>query len=229
MQKVVIFGTDKLGILAYEYFSKDSNLIPVAFTVDKEFITSDSIKGLPVIPFDNICNVYPPTNYRMFIAIGYTKLNNIRTQKYFEAKDKGYILISYIHQSSAIWDDVEVGENCLILENQVIQPNVKIGNNVIIWSGNHIGHDVIIGDHCYIASHTVLSGNVIIGKKSFIGINASIRDNINIGEQCIIGAGAVITHNVKSEEVYIVENTKKYLLTSSQFEKMMDISPKKNN
>lgn len=224
MKKVVIFGNGKMAELAHFYFTHDSDFEPVAFTVDKEYFTNDIFLDLPVVPFEKIERKYPPTEYCMFVAIGYSKLNSIRAKKYFQAKEKGYSLVSYICSKSSMWGDTQVGENCFILENLVIQPNVKIGNNVFLWSGSHFGHDVVIADHCYIASQVVLSGNVTIKKSSFIGINAAVRDHITIGEECIIGAGSLILHDVKAKEVYITKMPDKYPLNSEQFERMMDIS-----
>ena len=226
MVKVVIFGNEKMAELAYFYFTHDSEFEPVAFTVDKEFIIKESLFNLPVVPFEDVEKIYSPTDYKVFIAIGYSKLNSIRAKQYTKAKEKGYKFVSYICSKSIMWGDTQIGENCFILENQVIQPNVRIGNNVFIWSGNHFGHDVIVEDHCYIASHIVISGNVKIKKFSFIGINAALRDNITIGEECIIGAGSLILHDINDKEVYISKMPDKYPLNSTQFERMMDISNK---
>ena len=151
-------------------------------------------------------------------------MNAIRAGKYNEAKNKGYELISYISSKATHWGDTEIGDNCFIFENQVIQPFVKIGNDVILWSGNHFGHNVVIGDHCFIASHVVVSGGVSIGAYSFIGVNATIRDDVTIGRECIIGAGALILNNTRDKEVYIAKPTELYRLDSTRFEKMMDIS-----
>lgn len=224
MSKVIIFGIGKLAELAHFYLTHDSKHEVIAFSVDKDFIKEDKFRGLPVVPFEEISKHYPPADYQMLIAVGYTKLNSVRTAKYAEAKNKGYTCISYVCSKSVIWEDLNIGDNCIIFENQVIQPSVKIGNNVILWSGNHLGHDVIIGDNTFIASHVVLSGGVNIGSRCFIGINASIRDNVKIGDESIIGAGAVVLHDVKEKSVLITKQTPLYSLDSEDFEKMMDIS-----
>jgi len=224
MVKVVIFGTEKMAELAYFYFTHDSDFEPVAFTADKEYCIVDSFCDLPVIPFEEIEKNYPPSQYMMFVAIGYSQLNLTRSIKYLQAKSKGYRLVSYVCSKSTMWGDTQIGDNCFILENQIIQPNVKIGDDVYIWGGNHIGHDTVIEDHCYIASQVVISGNVKIKRRSFIGINAAIRDHITIGEECIIGAGSLILHNVNDREVYVAKMPDKYPLNSTQFERMMDIS-----
>jgi sugar O-acyltransferase (sialic acid O-acetyltransferase NeuD family) len=184
-EKVVIFGTEKMAQLAHFYLTKDSPYEVVAFTVDEEFIGEKELMNLPIVPFEKIDKAYPPDRYRMFVAIGYKKLNTLRAGKYMEAKKKGYQLISYMSSKATHWGDTEIGDNCFILENQVLQPWVKIGSNVFIWSGNHFGHDVEIGDHCWIASQVVICGGVKIAPYCFIGVNATIRDDVTIGRECI--------------------------------------------
>ena len=202
MEKVVIFGTSIMAEVVYYYLTKDSPYEVVAFTADKEFIAEKEFFKLPVIPFEDVENVYPPERFKMFIAVGYQKINKVRARKYAQAKEKGYALISYISSEAMVWDNVEIGDNCFIFENNVVQPCVKIGNDVIIWSGNHIGHHGTIGDHCYIASHVVISGLVKIEPYCFLGVNATIRDDITIARECIIGAGALILKDTKEREIY---------------------------
>lgn len=190
--KVVIFGTGSFAEVAYYYLTKDSPYEVVAFTADKEFITGEKKSGLPVVSFEEVEKLYPPDEFKMFVAIAYSKVNKVREEKYNQAKEKGYELISYISSKAIVWDNVETGDNCFIFEANVIQPFVKIGNNVIIWSGNHIGHHTTIGDHCFIASHAVISGHCKIEPYCFIGVNATLIDGITIAKECIIGADALI-------------------------------------
>jgi sugar O-acyltransferase (sialic acid O-acetyltransferase NeuD family) len=223
-KKVVIFGTEKMAQLAHFYLTEDSPYEVVAFAADEAFIDRRKIMNLPVVPFETIETTYPPDEFTMFVAIGYKGLNTVRAAKYREARKKGYKLISYVSSKATQWGDTAVGDNCFILENQVIQPFVKIGNNVIIWSGNHFGHDVVIGEHCWISSHIVVSGGVRIEPYCFIGVNATIRDDVTIGRECIIGAGALILRSTKEKEVYIERQTELYRLDSEHFERMMEIS-----
>jgi len=201
MAKVIIFGTKDFAQLAHFYLTKDSEHKVTAFTVDKGFLKETKFLDLPVIEFEDIEKHYPPEKYKMFIPMSPLKLNEVRAQKYLEAKKKGYLFINYI-SSRATYYDTEVGENCFIFENNVIQPFTRIGNNVIIWSGNHIGHHSVIRDHCFITSHAVISGHVTIGDYSFLGVNCTIRDGIAIGQKNIIGAGALVTHSTNDGEVY---------------------------
>jgi len=201
-EKVVIFGTGSFAEVAYYYLSKDSLYDVVAFTADKDLITETEKFGLPVVPFEEVEKLYPPDEFKMFVAIAYSKVNKVREEKYNQAKEKGYELISYICSKAIVWDNVEAGDNCFIFEANVIQPFVKIGNDVIIWSGNHIGHHSIIEDHCFIASHAVISGHCKIEPYCFIGVNATLIDGRTIAKECIIGADALIVKNTEKGGVY---------------------------
>ncbi len=208
MKKIIIFGTSEFAEVAYFYLTHDSSHDVSAFCVNEEFLTKKELFGLPVVPFEKIESLYPCSEYSFFVAIGYSKVNKVRTKMYEKIKSMGYELISYINSKVTHWEKLDIGENCFILENVVIQPFVKIGNNVIIWSGSHIGHHTEISDHCFITSHVVISGNVKIGPYCFLGVNSTIRDGINIGSECVIGAGSVILKNTKDKEVYSINSTK---------------------
>ncbi len=214
---IIIFGNSEMARLLFFYFKTDSNYEVIAFTVDRSFIKNPNFCGLPLLPYEELEITHPPSKYKLFIAIGYSKLNKLRKEKFLSAKNKGYELVSYISSKATILNEFIIGENCLILENNVIQPFVKIGDNVFLWSGNHIGHDSSIHNHVYIASHVVISGNVEIGHECFIGVNATIRDNVNIGERCIIGAGCLILKDAESNGIYSTDTAVRSNVLSSRF------------
>jgi sugar O-acyltransferase (sialic acid O-acetyltransferase NeuD family) len=217
MSKVVIFGAGKIADEAYFYLSNDSPHEVVAFTVDAEHRHETEKLGLPVVAFENILEIYPPSNFKMFVAVGYQDLNKFRAQKYAAAKLKGYELISYISSRASNFGNVELGDNCFVLEFASIQPCASIGNNVFIWSGNHIGHHARIGDHCYIAGNAVISGNTVVEPYCFVGVTATIGHELTIGAESFIGAGALITKNAVTKSVYISPDTQKFRLDSSAF------------
>lgn len=202
MKKLIIFGTGDIAQLAHYYFSQDINYEIVAFTVDREYISDNSFCNLPVVPFDEIEKQFSPGEHDMFVALSYSKLNRIRAEKFNAAKSKGYKLVSYVSPKATLYDNVRIGDNCFIFEDNTIQPFVSIADNVTLWSGNHIGHHSTIGKHCFIASHVVVSGGVKIDPYCFIGVNATIRDHVHIAQDCIIGAGALITQDTINNSVY---------------------------
>ncbi len=220
MKKIIIFGTGEFAEVAYFYLKNDSQYEIIAFTENKKFMKKEKLFDLPIVPFEGIENMYDPLEFELFIAVVYTKMNHIREKIFNEAKLKGYNLIKYVNSKAIIWGEVEIGENCFILENVVIQPFVKIGNNVIIWSGNHIGHHTKIDDHCFITSHVVISGNVEIGSNCFLGVNSTIRDGIKIAPECVIGAGSVILKDTKSKQVFSTNSTVLLSKTSDELKKL---------
>ena len=115
----------------------------------------------------------------------------------------GYNLVNYISSKSIFWNDLKIGDNCFVLENQTIQPKVKIGNNVMIWSGNHLGHGCNIDDHTYLSSHICISGHTKIGKRCFIGVNSHFKDFINIGDDVVIGMGSNVNKDIDSGSLVI--------------------------
>jgi sugar O-acyltransferase (sialic acid O-acetyltransferase NeuD family) len=207
MKKIVIFGTSTFAEVVSFYLKHDSKFEISAYTANKEHIKLTEFNNCPVIPFEEITQEYPPEKYDMFIAIAYQKTNQVRAKIFSEAKEKGYKLISYVNSKVIKWGELDIGENCFIFENVVIQPFVKIGNDVIIWSGDHIGHHTTINDHCFITSHVVISGNVTVGEYSFLGVNSTIRDGIKIGKKNVIGAGSVILKDTEEGDVFTTNAT----------------------
>lgn len=203
MQEIIIFGSGDIAQIANYYFKIDSNYEVVAFTVDKNYITTNDFEGLPVIPFEELKQKYPPINYKLFIAVSYAQLNKLRERKYHEAKAMGYELVSYVSSKCSYLTPYEHGDNCFIFEDNTIQPFVKIGNNVTLWSGNHIGHHSVIHDHNFISSHVVVSGHCVINSNSFIGVNATIGHQVEIGKENIIGAGSTITKSTCVGDVWV--------------------------
>jgi sugar O-acyltransferase (sialic acid O-acetyltransferase NeuD family) len=179
-RKVVIFGTGDFARVACVYLERDSPHEVVAFTVNAEYLDGERLLGREVVAFEEIETRFPPADYAMFVAVGFSKVNRNRAATFDEAKARGYDLISYVNSRADLWGEVEIGENTFIFEENVIQPFVRIGDDVVLWSGNHIGHDATIEDHCFIASHAVLSGHVRIGHHSFVGVNATFRDGITV-------------------------------------------------
>lgn len=194
-EQLVIFGSGEIAELAYFYFTNDSDFEVVAFTVDDEYVEADALQGLPIVPFSEVENRFPHSEYSMHVALSYRQLNRLREKKYHQAKRAGYHLVSYICSKSVVWHDLTHGDNCFILENQTIQPTVQLGANVMLWSGNHIGHGTVIEDHAYLASHICIAGHCKIGRRTFFGVNAATRDFCTIGKDCFVAMNSSVTRS----------------------------------
>ncbi len=216
-KKLVIIGAGEFAEIAYEYFSDDSDYTVVAFAVEKKYRERDELRGLPVVDFETVEKYYPVSEYEVFVAITYVKLNRVRRRLFLECKKKGYTCASYISSRAFFWKNAEVGENTFIFEDNTIQYHVKIGNNVILWSGNHVGHRSVIEDDVWITSHDVISGFCHIGRGSFLGVNATLGDKVTLGEDSVFGAGAVTVKSLEDRGgVYVGSPARK--LNKSAYE-----------
>ena len=158
---------------------------------------------MPVVPFEEVQRWYPPAEFDMYIAVGYRRMNKLREEKYRQAKELGYELITYVSTKATTWASSIIGDNCFIMENVIIHPFVEIGNDITIWSGSLIGHGSVVKDHCFISGRTAIAGNVTVEPNCFFGMNSTIRDEVTIARECVIGAGAVILKDTRERGVYV--------------------------
>jgi sugar O-acyltransferase (sialic acid O-acetyltransferase NeuD family) len=200
-KKLVIVGDSAFAEVAFEYFSRQSEFEVAGFAVEREFLSRESLLGLPVLPLDELPQRFSPDTHHVYVATVYTQLNRLRERLLNSAKAMGYAPASFVSPEARVWPGVKLGEHCFIFEDNVIQPFCEIGNNVVLWSGNHIGHHSRIGDHCFIASHVVVSGFVSLGSHCFVGVNATFADRVTVEADCIIGAGALVTKDVPQDHV----------------------------
>lgn len=207
MAKIVVFGVGQWAELAHFYLAHDSPHEVVGFTVDAAYIERNEYKGLPVVPYDEVDQHYPPAEFKMFIPMSFKQMNHVRADRYYDARQRGYELISYVSSKATTFPGFECGDNCFILEDNTIQPFVKIGNNVVLWSGNHIGHHTIIKDHVMITSQVVISGGCVIEPFCFFGVNATVRDETVIARETLVGMGVTIIKDTEEFEVYKVTGT----------------------
>jgi sugar O-acyltransferase (sialic acid O-acetyltransferase NeuD family) len=213
MAQVIIFGTSDVAEIVHFYLKHDSEHEVVGFTVDDAYRQSDSFNDLPLVSYEQLEDYYPPSEYKLFIAISYQKVNKLRAEKYFNAKERGYSFISYI-SSEASYYGTPVGENSFIFANSTIQPFTSIGNNCLLFGANSIGHHCVINDHCFLTSDVILGGGSTVGEYTFIGLNATIRNHIKIGKENIIGAGAILLSNTEDKAVYAPGETAKFAVPS---------------
>jgi sugar O-acyltransferase (sialic acid O-acetyltransferase NeuD family) len=199
VSRLVIVGDRVFAEIAHEYFTHDSDYEVVAFSVEGEYLRGDSFRGLPMVPFESLQDVYDPVEHSVHVAITYLSFNRVRARLAAEAREKGFQLASYVSSRAFVWRNAALGEHCFVFEDNTVQPFVRIGQNVVLWSGNHVGHHSRIGDNCFISSHVVISGGVTVGDNTFLGVNSTLVNDIEIGTDCWIGPAVTVTRDVESD------------------------------
>ena len=216
MKDIVIFGANQFSRTLHYYVTTGSDMKVVAFTADSAYIENDTFLERPLIDFDVLPDLFPPSRCKILIGIGYSSLNKLREEKFHQIKSKGYELANFIHPSTRLPENTKLGEHVLIFEDNTIQPFVEIGDNVVLWSKNILGHDSVIEDHCFITSATKVGGGTRVGSRSMLGIGSLLKENIRVGEDCLIGAGAVILSDTANGGIYGVPSTERSPAPSSK-------------
>ncbi len=221
MAEIVIFGAGKVADVLYRHIMHAGEHNVVAFTVDADYIPAGgTFHGKPVVAFESVAAAYPPARFKMIVVLGYHELNAVRKAKYEAAKARGYELISYVSPRAGVGDWLQMGDNCIILDNAVIEPGVRLGNNVVIWSGVLVGHHSTIEDHAWIAGNATFGGSTVLGALSFVGLGAIVGHEVELGEQTLVSAGALVMKCSDPKAVFIEANTPQFRLDSERFLKI---------
>jgi sugar O-acyltransferase (sialic acid O-acetyltransferase NeuD family) len=208
MSKVVLFGTGRGADVAYRFLTRDSEHQICGFALDRRHLDHrERFHDLPVVAFEDVERSFPPDKYKMFVVLGYQRMNALRANKYLEAKQKGYSFISYANSGFYRAEELNIGENCFILDNQSISLDVKIGNNVVMWSSNHIGDLTVIDDHVWLASHVTIAAEVVVRPYCFLGIGATVGNKVVLAEKTFVGANALVVSDTAENSVCLAGDT----------------------
>jgi sugar O-acyltransferase (sialic acid O-acetyltransferase NeuD family) len=219
---LVIVGAGEIAEMACEYFDHDSARKVVAFAIGADYVKAPSLAGRPVTPLEDLARDYPPDAFDAFVAIGDGQLNRLRRRHVDLCKAAGYRLASYVSSKAFVWRNVIMGENCFVLEHNVLQPFTTLGDNVTLWSGNHIGHRSVIEDDVFMASHVVVSGFCRIGARSFLGVNAALAPHVTVAEDNYIGMGAAVTASTEPDGIYQGNPAERRKISAKRFCRVRD-------
>ncbi|MGB3338256.1 MAG: acetyltransferase [Devosia sp.] len=226
MSKVVLFGSGRGADVAFRFLARDSDHEVCAFATEQARLSQDRLHDLPVVPFETVEDRYPPDAYKFLVVLGYQRMNALRAEKYLAVKDKGYSCISYVNSHFYRAEELDIGENCFILDNQSISLDVKIGNNVVMWSSNHVGDRSRIGDHAWVSSQVCVAGDVDVGPGCFLGINSTISNKLTLGAGTFVGANALIATDTADNSVHTSPVAVNHGLDSKLFMRVMTAKAK---
>lgn len=205
VENVVIIGSEINAKIIFDIITREPTITVSAFAVHHSFLTSKELFGKKVIPFENLTKDFPPTDFKLINAVGYSNLNKNREKIFNEAKQLGYSFLTYIHHAATNFSQ-NIGEGALVMPGAIIEPFATIGFNSVIWSNVVIAHNATIEENCWIASGSVIAGEAKIKRNSFLGINTSIVNKITVGEYNIIGARSLIAKNTAANSVFLARS-----------------------
>jgi sugar O-acyltransferase (sialic acid O-acetyltransferase NeuD family) len=164
--------------------------------VDDEYIKN----GENTLPL----SLFNPEEYSVMIAIADTKVRFDISQKL--PQETKYF--TFIHPTSLIMGEVEIGEGSFIGAYSILTTNIKIGKHAILNRGNHIGHDCNIGNYFSAMPGSIVSGDVKIGDRVYLGTNSSIKEKLTIIDDVTIGLNTGIVKSIDRSGTYVGQNTR---------------------
>lgn len=110
-----------------------------------------------------------------------------------------------IEPGAIIRDQVEIGDNAVIMMGAVINIGAVIGEGTMIDMNATLGGRATVGKNCHIGAGAVLAGvieppsakPVIIEDDVLIGANAVILEGVKVGKGAVVAAGAVVVEDVE--------------------------------
>ena len=116
---------------------------------------------------------------------------------------------SRIEPGAFIRENVEIGNNCIIMMGAVINIGAVIGDGTMIDMGVILGGRATVGKNCHIGAGSVLAGviepasatPVIVEDNVMIGANAVVLEGVRIGEGAVVAAGAIVIEDVPANTV----------------------------
>lgn len=199
--KIAVFGAGGFGKETMFYltdFLEGSNQHVkewAVFVVDDEWIQSEIIMGIPVIPR----SIFNFSDYEVLVAVGDPK----ERRKIIENLPDNTNYFTLIHPRATVSKFVEIGKGSIITPGAVVTCDIKIGKHAHLNLNTTIGHDCIIGDFFTTAPGVHISGKCKIGDGVYFGTNSSVRDKVSICNNVTIGMGALVLKNISEEGVYI--------------------------
>jgi len=109
-----------------------------------------------------------------------------------------------IEPGAIIRDQVEIGDNAVIMMGASINIGAVIGSNTMIDMNVVMGGRATVGNNCHIGAGAVLAGvieppsaqPVIIEDDVLIGANAVVLEGVRVGKGSVVAAGAIVTQDI---------------------------------
>ena len=126
-----------------------------------------------------------------------------------DARNSAVPLLDKREVNAIIRDQVEIGDNAVIMMGAVINIGAEIGTGTMIDMGAVLGGRAIVGKNSHVGAGAVLAGviepasaePVRVGDNVLIGANAVVIEGVQIGNGSVVAAGAIVTTDVPENVV----------------------------
>ena len=199
MKKCVIIGAGTYGQVYSEYLSDEYEV--VGFIDDNQDLIGTNVQNIPVLGNSDYLFHHLDKSIAVFVPIGN---NEIRVNLLRKLSDEGFIIPSFIHDTTIIHKSVRIGKAVYILPASNIMPSTVLEDFVMISMGVNIAHHVIIKEGCFFSQGSNVGASIYIGEKAYFGISSTVMTGVkNVGKSVLLGAGTVVIKDVQDHAVVI--------------------------
>lgn len=114
-----------------------------------------------------------------------------------------------IEPGAIIRDQVEIGDNAVIMMGASINIGSVVGEGTMIDMNAVLGGRATVGKNCHVGAGSVLAGvieppsakPVVVEDDVVIGANCVILEGVTVGKGAVVAAGAIVTEDVPPNTV----------------------------
>ncbi len=194
-KKLIIIGASGHGKVLAD-IAKKNGYTQIAFLDDDPKATE--CNGYPVKGASGDFSAF--SDHDFIVGIGNAAVRR-RIQEQLSAA--GLNIVSLIHPSAVIGENVFIGPGTAVMAGAVINPCTTIGTGCIINTCASVDHDCQIGDFAHISVGAHIAGTVEVGESTWVAAGATVINNLHITNDCMIGAGAVVVKDISEPGTYV--------------------------
>ena len=108
-----------------------------------------------------------------------------------------------IEPGAIIREQVEIGENAVIMMGAILNIGAVVGKGTMIDMGAVLGGRATVGERCHIGAGAVLAGVIepasaqpVIIDDVLIGANAVVIEGVRVGKGSVVAAGSIVIQDV---------------------------------
>ncbi|QLG46684.1 NeuD/PglB/VioB family sugar acetyltransferase [Costertonia aggregata] len=191
----IIIGAGTQGQI-YASYLIEAGVPIIGFIDDDTKLSGKNVNGIPVLgDYGDLFSKKLKSNIRdVYCPIGN---NKIRASYLSALKNEGYNTPSFIHPTTSIGPDVELGEAIYMLVGNIVMPHTKIGNYLMVNMASTIAHHVTVENGVFMSSGVNIGAMINVKENAYIGMGVTAMTGIKtIGENSLLGAGTVVIKDV---------------------------------
>jgi len=166
-----------------------------------QWFSLESKNHIEIITPETFLDLSSKSDYQYFVAFSLDM--NLRKTICDLVDDLDLDCVSYIHDSSVLFDTCKIGKGVFIGAFSVAVQHCEVQNHCWIECYCLLPHHGKIGKGSIVHGGSLIAGRVTIGEYCTFNFKSSIINNINITDHVTVGAFSNVTKNITKPGRYV--------------------------